>query len=129
MASAPLLGPLDRLARRRVAGVPEELTEYFRDVQDHLVRVVEQVASFRELLTSILEANLTQVGVRQNEDVRKISAWVAIVAVPTMIAGIYGMNFQNMPELHFRYGYFVVLALIVAICLWLYDRFRKTGWL
>ena len=129
LASAPLLEPLDRLARRRVAGVPEELTEYFRDVQDHLVRVVEQVASFRELLTSILEANLTQVGVRQNEDVRKISAWVAIVAVPTMIAGIYGMNFRNMPELTWTYGYPAAIGLMLAICISLWVFFRRSGWL
>lgn len=129
LASAPLLEPLDRLARRRIARVPEELTEYFRDVQDHLVRVVEQVASFRELLTSILEANLIQVGVRQNEDMRKISAWIAIVAVPTMIAGIYGMNFQNMPELTWTYGYPAAVGLMLAICISLWVFFRRIGWL
>jgi magnesium transporter len=129
LAAAPLLEPLDRLARHRVASVPGELTEYFRDVHDHLLRVVEQVVSFRELLTSILEANLTQVGVRQNEDMRKISAWVAILAVPTMIAGIYGMNFQNMPELSWRYGYPAALGVMVLICAGLWVFFRRSGWL
>ena len=83
---------------------------YFRDVNDHLLRVNEQLEGFRDLLTSVLEANLTQVGVRQNEDMRKISAWVAIVAVPTLIAGIYGMNFHHMPELRWQLGYPVALG-------------------
>ena len=78
---------------------------YFRDVYDHLLRAVQTADQFRELLTSILEANLTQVSVRQNEEMRKISAWAAILAVPTLIAGIYGMNFHNMPELRWHYGY------------------------
>ena len=81
------------------------MREYFRDVNDHLMRVQEQLEGFRELLTSVLAANLTQVSVQLNEDVRKISAVVAIIAVPTMIAGIYGMNFEHMPELTWRYGY------------------------
>ena len=110
-AAAPLTEPLDRLVHSLVPGMHGELGEYFRDIQDHLLRVVDNVNGFRELLTSVLQANLTQVAVRQNEvgmqqnaDMRKISAWVAIVAVPTMIAGIYGMNFQHMPELTWRYG-------------------------
>ena len=79
--------------------MPDDLREYFRDVHDHLRRVSGRIAGFRELLGSALHANLTQVSVRQNEDMRKISAWVAILAVPTMVAGIYGMNFEHMPEL------------------------------
>jgi magnesium transporter len=131
LAAAPLLEPLDRLARRRVGGdlVHSELTEYFRDVHDHLLRVAEQAASFRELLTSVLEANLTQVGVRQNEDMRKISAWVAILAVPTMIAGIYGMNFRNIPELQLPYGYPAAIGLMVTLCTALWFYFRRVGWL
>jgi magnesium transporter len=128
-AVAPLNGGVDEIARGHFAAIPEELHEYFRDVHDHLQRVEAQIASFRELLDSALHANLTQVSVRQNEDMRKISAWVAILAVPTMVAGIYGMNFDNMPELRWRFGYPTVLVLIAVICLVLYRRFRRSGWL
>jgi magnesium transporter len=128
-AVAPLSGAVDEIARGHFEVVPDELHEYFRDVHDHLRRVSGRIAGFRELLGSALHANLTQVSVRQNEDMRKISAWVAIIAVPTMVAGIYGMNFDHMPELHWRFGYPAVLVLIGAICLLLYRRFRRAGWL
>lgn len=109
--------------------VDPELHTYFRDVHDHLLRVAGRVRGFRELLTSVLTANLTQVSVRQNEDVRKISAWAAIVAVPTMIAGIYGMNFEHMPELGWRFGYPLVIAVIVTACATLFAYFKRVGWL
>ena len=109
--------------------VAEDTQEYFRDVHDHLTQVIEQVAGFDELLNTLVSANLAQVSVVQNEDMRKISAWVAIAAVPTMVAGIYGMNFDHMPELHWRYGYFTVLILIALVCLALYRRFKRVGWL
>jgi magnesium transporter len=128
-AVAPLLEAVDEIGEGRFEAIPNELHNYFRDVHDHLQRVTGRVAGFRELLSSALQANLTQVSVRQNEDMRKISAWVAIAAVPTMIAGIYGMNFDHMPELHWRYGYFTVLFVIAAICLALYRRFKRVGWL
>ena len=128
-ATSGLVEPLELLARGRVPQVHPSLREYFRDVSDHIVRVVNQIEDFRELLTSVLEANLTQVSVRQNEDMRKISAWVAIAAVPTMIAGIYGMNFDWMPALHVWYGYPLVLLVMVACCLLLYRAFRRSGWL
>jgi magnesium transporter len=128
-AVAPLSEAVDEISAGRFDAVPEELNEYLRDVHDHLRRVAGRIAGFRELLSSALQANLTQVSVRQNEDMRKISAWVAIAAVPTMVAGIYGMNFDNMPELHWRYGYPSVLIFIALICLALYRRFRRAGWL
>ena len=128
-AVAPLLEAVDEIDEGRFEAIPGELHEYFRDVHDHLQRVTGRVAGFRELLSSALQANLTQVSVQQNEDMRKISAWVAIAAVPTMIAGIYGMNFDHMPELHWRYGYFTVLLFIAAICFALYRRFKRVGWL
>jgi len=135
-ATAPLAEPLDRLVRGQVPGLHGELGEYFRDIQDHLLRVVDNVGSFRELLTSVLQANQTQVALRQNEvgmqqnaDMRKISAWVAIVAVPTMIAGIYGMNFQHMPELSWTLGYPLALAVMALACVVLYRAFRRNGWL
>jgi magnesium transporter len=128
-AVAPLLEAVDEIDEGRFEAIPGELHDYFRDVHDHLQRVTSRVASFRELLSSALQANLTQVSVQQNEDMRKISAWVAIAAVPTMVAGIYGMNFDHMPELHWRYGYFTVIFLIAMICLALYRRFKSVGWL
>jgi magnesium transporter len=128
-AMAPLVEPLDRLSMGRVPMIHSDLPHYFRDVHDHLVRWVEQVSTFRDLLTSVLEANLTQVSVRQNEDMRRISAWVAIAAVPTMIAGIYGMNFESMPELNWEFGYPLILGVTIAVCIGLYRMFRRNGWL
>ncbi len=128
-AVAPLSGAVDEIARGHFEVVPEGLQEYYRDVHDHLRRVEGRIAGFRDLLGSALHANLTQVSVRQNEDMRKISAWVAILAVPTSIAGIYGMNFDNMPELHWRYGYPLVIAVILIACSLLYLRFKRSGWL
>ena len=128
-AVGPLLEPLDQLARGRHEVLHEDIRPYFRDVHDHLLRIVDQVASFRDLLTSVLAANLTQASVRQNEDMRRISAWAAIIAVPTAIAGLYGMNFENMPELHWRFGYPLVLLGVAVVCLVLYRSFRRSGWL
>ncbi len=128
-AVAPLSDAVDEIARGHFEVVPDDLREYFRDVDDHLRRASGRIAGFRELLGSALHANLTQVSVRQNEDLRKISAWVAILAVPTMIAGIYGMNFEHMPELKWRFGYPAALVFILVICLLLYRRFRRAGWL
>ena len=125
----PLLEPLQQLAVDRFKLVEDEMQEYFRDVADHLARLVDRVTQFRELLTSILAANLTQVGIQQNEDMRKISAWVAIAAVPTAIAGIYGMNFDSMPELRWDLGYPLILLFMFGICTFLYRRFKKSGWL
>ncbi len=128
-AAAPLVAPIDKLAQGRHDLIHPEVREYFRDVNDHLIRVHEQLEGFRELLTSVLTANLTQVSVRQNEDMRKISAWVAIAAVPTMIAGIYGMNFEHMPELGWSIGYPGVLLLMALICATLFRGFKRAGWL
>jgi magnesium transporter len=128
-AVGPLVVALEAIALGRHRLVDPEMHTYFRDVHDHLLRVAGRVHGYRELLTSVLAANLTQVSVRQNEDVRKISAWAAIVAVPTMIAGIYGMNFEHMPELEWTFGYPLVIAVIVAACTALYAYFRHVGWL
>jgi magnesium transporter len=128
-ATTGLIEPLDLLTRNRVAVDTSALTEYLRDVGDHARRVDEQVDAHRDLLTSILQANLAQVGIRQNEDARRISAWVAIAAVPTLIAGIYGMNFDHMPELRWTWGYPVALLLMAVVCIGLYRGFRRNGWL
>ena len=126
---APLQAPLRTLSERPVRLVHPEIREYFRDVEDHLARVTEQIGSFDELLTTIIQANLAQVTVEQNEDMRRISAWVAILAIPTAVAGIYGMNFRDMPELAWRYGYPATLLVIALICSVLYRGFRRNGWL
>jgi magnesium transporter len=128
-AVTPLAAPVDRLARGHFAVTDDELRRYMRDVHDHLVRLIPQVHGFRELLSTALQANLAQITVRQNEDMRRISAWVAILAVPTAVAGIYGMNFEHMPELDSPLGYPAVLVFIVIVCLFLHRRFRRAGWL
>jgi magnesium transporter len=128
-AAAPLVEPIDRLAKGHYEVVHPEVRAYFRDVNDHLIRVHEQLESYRDLLTSILHANLAQITVRQNDDVRRISAIVAIVAVPTLIAGIYGMNFEHMPELGWTFGYPLVLVVMLTLCTLLYRFFRRAGWL
>ena len=128
-AAEPLVEPILRLANGRYPAIDPELKKYFSDVHDHLVKVVEKISGFRDLLTSILEANLTQVSVRQNNDMRKISAWVAIAAVPTALAGIWGMNFENMPELNRTWGYPLALILMALACGALYQKFKKSGWL
>ncbi|MFC9287742.1 magnesium and cobalt transport protein CorA [Streptomyces sp. NPDC057052] len=128
-AVVPLSRPLQDLAARPMRVVDPEIQAYFRDVSDHLLRATEQIAAFDELLNSILQAHLAQVTVAQNEDMRKITAWAAIVAVPTMICGVYGMNFDHMPELHWKYGYGMAVGLITVACLALYRGFRRNGWL
>jgi magnesium transporter len=128
-ATAPLVEPIDKLARGHYMQIHSEVRDYFRDVNDHLIRVRDQLDAMRDLLSSSLQANLAQVGVRQNEDMRRISAWVAIIAVPTAIAGIYGMNFTHMPELHYRAGYPGALLAMLIICTLLYRYFKKVGWL
>jgi magnesium transporter len=128
-AIVPLLDPVAGLAGGRHPLIHDDQQSYFRDVFDHLSRMAGLIGSFRELLTNVLTANLTQSSVRQNEDVRKISAWAAIIAVPTLITGIYGMNFEHMPELTWRVGYPAALALMALACAALYRYFHKVGWL
>lgn len=128
-AALPLSTPMQRLAGGAVPSVHEGTRELFRDVTDHVLRVVEQVESADRLLTDILNANLAQVSVRQNDDMRRISAWVAIVAVPTLVAGVYGMNFRYMPELDHRWGYPLTLLGMGVACAVLYRLLRRSGWL
>jgi magnesium transporter len=128
-ASAPLVEPIAKLAAGHYAQIHPEIHDYFRDVNDHLIRARDQLDAMRDLLAGSLQANLAQVGVRQNEDMRRISAWVAIIAVPTAIAGIYGMNFQHMPELRWELGYPGAVLLMLVICVSLYTYFKRVGWL
>ncbi|MEO6989810.1 MAG: magnesium and cobalt transport protein CorA [Aquihabitans sp.] len=132
----PLAVPMQRLAERNVPLVDADAAPFFRDVHDHLLRAIDSIESHDRLLSDVLQADLARLGVRQseisvrqNEDMRKISAWAAIGLLPTAVAGIYGMNFGNMPELDWKYGYFLVIGLILSSCLALYRLFRRNGWL
>jgi magnesium transporter len=125
----PLLAPLGALEQGGYERVPEELRRYFRDVADHAKRVDEQVSSQRELLTSVLQANLALVSVNQNEVVKKISAIFGIIAVPTFVASVYGMNFDNMPELHWHLGYLFAVGVMAFSVAALVGFFRRIGWL
>jgi magnesium transporter len=128
-AVVPLQRPLATLTASQNRLVPKEIRRYFRDVQDHLTRTVEQVSSYDDLLNSILQARLAQVTVDQNNDMRKIAAWAGISAVWTAMAGVYGMNFDFMPETRWQYGYPVVVAVMLVISVLLYRAFRRNGWL
>ncbi len=128
-AVVPAQRPLAVLAEGRLVALPKKITRYFRDVHDHLLRTVEQVVSYDDLLNSILQARLAQVTVEQNNDMRKIASWAAIAAVQTTIAGIYGMNFRYMPELEWRYGYPGVLLVMFGALVLMYRLFRRSGWL
>jgi magnesium transporter len=128
-ATQPLAGTLESLTQEETSDIDREVRRYLRDVQDRVLRVTDQAQGFRELLQNILSVNLTLASVNQNDQVKKISAWAAILIVPTLITGIYGMNFDFMPELHWAYGYPVALLLMLTISLILYWGFKRRGWL
>jgi magnesium transporter len=125
----PLREPMKRFATASVPLVSQEAAPFFRDVADHVVRVSEAIETLDSLLSTAFDAHLARISVQQNEDMRKISAWVAIAAVGTLVAGVYGMNFDHMPELHWRYGYPVVMAVMVLASVGLYRLFKRSGWL
>lgn len=125
----PLLDSFEQLRSGRLPAIDPSLGDYFRDVEDHLLRVVSRIDGLDSLLSDALDVNNAGISVRQNEDMRTISAWVAIAAIPTMIGGIYGMNFKNMPELDTEYAYFIVLGVMVSLCALAYWRFKRSGWL
>jgi magnesium transporter len=128
-AVVPLQRPLAAITSTQIRLVPKEIRRYFRDVQDHLTRTVEQVSSYDDLLNSILQARLAQVTVDQNNDMRKIASWAGISAVWTAFAGIYGMNFKYMPELEWAFSYPILWTLLLVISVLLYRAFRRNGWL
>jgi magnesium transporter len=127
-AVVPLQRPMQRLLEDRTE-LPAGLRRYFKSVSDHLNRVVEQINAYDELLNTVLQARLAQLSVDQNNDMRKIAAYAAMAAAQTAIAGIYGMNFEHMPELAWRYGYFGVLAVMALSIFVIYRLFRRSGWL
>jgi magnesium transporter len=128
-----ILGPMYevalKLARQELPCIEPEARAYFRDVQDHVRRVQSRVEALRDALNAVFQLSQLIEQQRVGTITRQLAAWAAILAVPTAIAGIYGMNFQDMPELHERYGYPIVLVVMIAICLWLYNQFKRTGWL
>lgn len=126
---SPLTDALSKLLTDYQGLLSTEVMRYMRDVLDHQIQAAERIAGYDELLTSLVQAALAKVAMQQNADMRKISAWVAMAAVPTMVAGIYGMNFEYMPELDEPWAYPAVLTAITTFCVLLYRRFRHNEWL
>jgi magnesium transporter len=128
-AASPLIDVSSHLARIESAAIPAETRPYFQDVNDHVLRINEMIDTVHQLSSTALNAHLALASVAQNDDTKRLAAWAAILAVPTMIAGLYGMNFENIPELHWRFGYPVSIGFMSLVCLLLYRGFRKSGWL
>jgi magnesium transporter len=128
-AAGPLLGSAAKLYGGRVPPVCSGLGDYFRDVYDHLGRLDQSIDSLREMVTTALSVNLALITLQENETTKRLAAYAALVAVPTMIAGVYGMNFEFMPELHWRFGYALVMGGMLGVCGVLYWRFKRAGWL
>ena len=128
-AVSPLIDMCNRLVRFDLELIPEGTRPYFRDIYDHAIRINEMVDNARELLTTALEANFSLISISQNEMSKRFAGWAAIIAVPTMIAGIYGMNFAHMPELEWKYGYPFALTVTLGSCVLLYLYFKRSGWL
>lgn len=128
-AISPLIDICNKLLRFDFSFIPEETRPYFRDIYDHAIRINEMIDTTRELLSSVLEVNFSLISIAQNEVSKKFAGWAAIIGVPTMIAGIYGMNFKFIPELDWPYGYPFVLGLTLCSCFLLYRHFKKSGWL
>jgi magnesium transporter len=128
-AILPLTDICNRLIRFDFTFIPDETRPYFRDIYDHTLRINEMVDNTRELLNSVLEVNFSLISISQNDVSKKFAGWAAILGVPTMIAGIYGMNFEFIPELSWQYGYPLVLIVTIITCIFLYRRFKQAGWL
>ncbi|MGH3968217.1 MAG: magnesium and cobalt transport protein CorA, partial [Mycobacterium sp.] len=126
---SPLSVPFARMQTEHKDLISKEVRRYLRDVADHQTHAADQIASYDDMLSSLVQATLARVEMQQNVDMRKISAWAGLLAVPTMIAGIYGMNFDFMPILHRPWGYPVVLGLMATVCVLLYRGFRRRNWL
>jgi magnesium transporter len=128
-AVAPMVAHAQRLVEGRMPNIPAELRTHFHDLGDHLLRVNDHVESYESLLMTMLQASNARQGLRQNTDMRKMAAYAALLAVPTALAGIYGMNFENMPELSWRYGYPAVLLVMAGILTLMVRAFKRSGWL
>jgi len=128
-AVLPLVAPLTKLAEGEVRNIDPKYAARFADVRDHLLKVIDEIEFMNDLIDAALHANAALIQVNQNGDMRKISAWVGIGAVPTMVAGIYGMNFEHMPELGWKFGYPLVLLVLAVVCGQLFRTFRRNRWL
>lgn len=128
-ATKPLAGALEQLAENTDDDLDPEARKYLRHVRERVLRVTEQIEGFRDLLSSILDVNLAMVGTRQNDQMQRISAWGAILVVPTLIAGIFGMNFEEAWWIHAEYGFEAMMVLMVLISVVLYVGFKRSGWL
>lgn len=128
-AVSPLVDVCNRLMRFEFSFISEETRPYFRDVYDHVVRINEVIENARELLSTALEANFSLISISQNDVSKKFAGWAAIIALPTMVAGFYGMNFRFIPEAEWKYGFYIVILLTVAACALLYYFLRRSGWL
>ena len=126
---SPLIDICNRLMRFDLKLIEEETRPYFRDVYDHSIRINEMVDNSRDLLSTALEANLSLISISQNEVSKRFAGWAAIIGIPTMVAGVYGMNFKHMPELDWQLGYPIVMVLTLGTCVGLYIRFKRSGWL
>jgi magnesium transporter len=128
-AVSPLVDVCNRLMRFDIKSISEETRPYFRDIYDHVIRINEMVENTRELLNTALEANFSLISISQNDVSKKFAGWAAIIAVPTMVAGFYGMNFKFIPETEWPFGFYAVLLATVALCVLIYYLFRRSGWL
>jgi magnesium transporter len=128
-AVAPLLESLDNLSGARVPQVCAGMTEYFRDIVDHLQRLNQTIESIRETVSTAISVNLSMITLQESETMKRLAAYAALVAIPTMIAGIYGMNFRFMPELDWEYGYAAALAAMAVLDGYVFLRLRKAKWL
>src|SRR5688572_943423 len=128
-AVAPLLEAVDNLYGARAPRICAEFKDYFRDISDHLQRLNQTIESIRETIATAIAVNLSMISLQENETMKRLAAYAALIAVPTMIAGVYGMNFEHMPELGWRFGYATAVAIMVAIDVYLFHRLRKAKWL
>ena len=128
-AVVPLMEGIGKLYGGRVPQICIGMSEYYRDIYDHLVRIQQSIASLREMVVIAISVNLSMIALNENQTTKQLAAYAALIAVPTLIAGVYGMNFEHMPELKWLFGYPIALALMLGIDMYLYRRFRKTGWL
>jgi magnesium transporter len=129
LAVVPVIDICSQLAQFHYNLVPEAVSPYFRDIADHSTRVNEAIDTMREMLTAAMDVNISMVTIRQNEVVKRLAGWAGILALPTLVASIYGMNFEFMPELKWRYGYPLVLAITFVGCWFLYRRLKRSGWI
>jgi magnesium transporter len=128
-AVSPLIDVCNRLMRFDLNVIDEETRPYFRDIYDHAIRINEMIDNQRELLSTAMETNFSLISISQSEVSKKFAGWAALIGIPTMIVGIYGMNFRHMPELNWEYSYPVIMIITFGLCAVLYFRLKKSGWL